>query len=149
MNAEIDVILDRYQRDPSQLVSIFQDIQAEHNWLPKEVLTKVSEDLGVALSRVYSVATFYRAFSLIPRGRHTVTVCMGTACHVRGSPRILDRAGELLGIKPGGTTSDLKFSLETVNCLGCCALGPVMVVDGEAHGKLALAKVGEVLEAFD
>jgi NADH-quinone oxidoreductase subunit E len=149
MNAEIDVILDEYRRDPSQLVSILQDIQAEYNWLPKEVLIKVSADLGVALSRVYSVATYFRAFSLIPRGRHTVTVCMGTACHVRGSPRILDRAGELLGIKPGGITSDLKFSLETVNCLGCCALGPVIVVDGEAHGKLALAKVGEVLEACD
>lgn len=149
MDEEIDAILGEYRRDASQLVSILQDIQAKYNWLPKEVLIKVSEDLGVALSRVYSVATYYRAFSLIPRGRHTVTICMGTACHVRGSPRILDRVGELLGVKPGGTTSDLKFSLETVNCLGCCALGPVIVVDGEAHGKLAVAKVGEVLKACD
>jgi NADH-quinone oxidoreductase subunit E len=149
MNEEIDAILGRYRRDASQLVSILQDVQAEYNWLPKEVLIKVSEDLGVALSRVYSVATFFRAFSLVPRGRHTVTVCMGTACHVRGSPRILGRAQEALGIEPGGTTSDLKFSLETVSCLGCCALGPVMVVNGKAHGKLAVAEVSEVLRACD
>jgi NADH-quinone oxidoreductase subunit E len=149
MNEEIDAILGRYQRDASQLVPILQDVQAECNWLPKEVLIKVSEDLGVALSRVYSVATFFRAFSLVPRGRHTVTVCMGTACHVRGSPRILGRAQETLGVEPGCTTADLEFSLETVSCLGCCALGPVMVVDGEPHGKLAVAEVSEVLRACD
>lgn len=146
MNEEIQAVLENYGRDPSQLVSILQDIQAQHNWLPREALVDVSAGLGVPLTQVFSVATFFRAFSLVPKGRHMVTVCVGTACHVRGSTRILDRAEQLLGIESGGTTSDLKFSLDKVGCLGCCALGPIMVVDGEYHGHFNASKVQKILK---
>ena len=146
---EVEAILDKYQRDSSQLVSILQDVQEEYSWLPKEALTQVSKGLRIPLSRVFSVASFFKAFSLVPKGRHTVTICMGTACHVRGSLHILDRARQLFNIEPGGTTSDLKFTLESVNCLGCCALGPIMVVDGEYHGRVTTSDVGKILESCD
>ena len=149
MSEAIESILDKYRRDSSQLVSMLQDIQAVHYWLPKEALIEVSEGLDIPLSRVYSVATFFKAFSLIPKGRHQVTICMGTACHVRGSPRILNRVRQLLDIEPGETTSDLKFSLDRVNCLGCCALGPIMVVDGEYNGCVGVGAVPKILESCD
>ena len=102
--------------------------------------------MQVPLSRIQHIVTFYKAFSLVPKGRHEIHICMGTACHVRGAPRVLDTVQDLIGIKPGETDMDLKFSLETVNCLGCCALGPVMEVDGKHHGKMAPAKIGDVLK---
>jgi NADH-quinone oxidoreductase subunit E len=105
--------------------------------------------LSVPLTRIQHIATFYKAFSLVPKGRHEVHICMGTACHVRGAPRILDAAEGLLGIKPGETDLDLNFSLETVNCLGCCALGPVMEIDGKAHGKMSPAQTATVLRNYD
>jgi NADH-quinone oxidoreductase subunit E len=146
---KIDRIVGKYHGDSSLLIQVLLEIQREYRWIPKEALTRVSERLSVPLSRIYQIATFYKAFSLIPKGRHTVTVCMGTACHVRGSPRILDRVQQILGIRSGETTSDLKFSLETVNCLGCCALGPVMVVDDEYHGKLPVSQAEEILASCD
>ena len=142
----INQITDKYQNNPSMLIQILLEIQRENRWLSKESLTRVSEKLGVPLNRIYQITTFYKAFSLIPKGRHIVTVCTGTACHVRGSPRIVDRLQEVLGIGPGETTSDLNFSLETVNCLGCCALGPVMVVDEDYHGHLSPGEVKNILE---
>lgn len=126
-------IIDKYHSDKSALIQILLEIQKENRWLPHSSLMLVSEKLGVPLSQVYRVATFYKAFSLIPQGRHLFTVCMGTACHVRGSPRLLDRVEDTLKIKPGETSKDQKFTLETVNCLGCCALGPVLVVEGNYH----------------
>jgi NADH-quinone oxidoreductase subunit E len=146
MDDGIDAILDRYQRDPGQLVSMLHDIQARDNWLPKQKLMELSQRLDIPLSRVFSVASFFKAFSLVPKGRHVATVCMGTACHVRGAPRILDVAQQFLGIGPGETTKDLKFSLETVGCLGCCALGPIMVLDGEYHGHFGTSDVQKVLD---
>jgi NADH-quinone oxidoreductase subunit E len=146
---KIDQIIDKYQGDASSLIQVLLEIQRENRWLPKEALNKVSKKLGVPLNQIQHVATFYKAFSLIPRGRHEVQVCLGTACHVRGGPRILDRAEEVLGIQAGQTTTDMKFTLETVNCLGCCALGPVMVVDGKYHGKIAPTKAEEVLKSCD
>jgi NADH-quinone oxidoreductase subunit E len=146
MNTAIDNILDRYQRDPGQLVAMLHDIQAAENWLPKEILSELSNRLDIPLSRVFSVASFFKAFSLVPKGRHVATICMGTACHVRGAPRILDIARQSLGIEPGETTPDLKFSLETVGCLGCCALGPIMVLDGEYHGHFSASDAQKVLE---
>jgi len=125
------------------------EIQRENRWLPKEALEKVSKQLKAPLNRIQHIVTFYKAFSLVPRGRHEINVCMGTACHVRGAQRVLDRVQDLTGIKPGETDSELKFSLETVNCLGCCALGPVMVIDGEYHGKMAPAKSEDVLKNYD
>ncbi len=148
-NDKIDKIINKYQSDASSLIQVLLEIQSENRWLPKEVLEKVSKKLKVPLNRIQHIATFYKAFSLVPRGRHEIHICMGTACHVRGAPRVLDTVQDLTGIRPGETDLDLKFSLETVNCLGCCALGPVMEVDGKYHGKMVPAKTGDVLKNFD
>jgi len=148
-NDKIDQIINKYQGDTSALIQVLLEIQSENRWLPKEALEKVSKKLKVPLNRIQHVATFYKAFSLVPRGRHEIHVCMGTACHVRGSPRVLDTVQDLIGIRPGETDLDLKFSLETVNCLGCCALGPVMEVDGKYHGKMVPAKTGDVLKNYE
>ena len=148
-NNKIDQIINKHRGDASSLIQVLLEIQRENHWLPKEVLEKVSEELNVPLSRIQHIATFYKAFSLVPKGRHEVVICLGTACHVRGGVRIVDRAEHVLGIKAGETTSDMKFSLETVRCLGCCALGPVMVVDGKYHGKLVPAKAEDVLKTYE
>jgi len=147
--AKIEEIIEKHQGRADSLIQILLELQSENRWLPKETLAKVSEKLEVPLSRIQHVATFYKAFSLVPKGRHEIHICLGTACHVRGAPRLLDTVQDLLGIKPGETDSDLKFSLETVNCLGCCALGPVMEVDGKYHGKMVPAKAAEVLKNYD
>jgi len=148
-NDKIDQIINKHQGDASSLIQVLLEIQRENRWLPKEVLEKVSKKLKVPLNQIQHIATFYKAFSLVPRGRHEIHVCTGTACHVRGAPRVLGTVQDLIGTRPGETDSDLKFSLETVNCLGCCALGPVMVVDGKHHGKLAPAKAEDVLKNYD
>ncbi len=148
-NDRVDQIINKHQGAASSLIQILLEIQKENRWLPKEVLEKVSQRLQVPLSRIQHIVTFYKAFSLVPRGRHEIHVCMGTACHVRGAPRVLDTVQDLTGIKPGETDVDLKFTLETVNCLGCCALGPVVEVDGKHHGKLAPAEIGDVLKKYD
>jgi len=148
-SSNIDKIIAKYQGDAGSLIQVLLEIQSENRWLPKEALEKVSKQLSVPLSRIQHIVTFYKAFSLVPRGRHEIHVCMGTACHVRGAQRVLDRVQDLTGIKPGETDSELKFSLDTVNCLGCCALGPVMVIDGEYYGKMAPAKSEDVLKNYD
>ena len=140
MKDKVDAIIEKYKRDKGFLVSILQDIQAEYNYLPKEALFDVSDNLGIPISQVYGVATFYRAFSLIPRGRHLIQVCLGTACHVRGAPRVLEAIERKLKIKAGETTADKEYSLTTVNCLGACALGPVVVIDQEYHGQMNQSK---------
>jgi NADH-quinone oxidoreductase subunit E len=144
----VEQIIDAYHAEASMLIQILLEIQAEKHWLPKEVLERVSERLHVPLTRVQHIATFYKAFSLVPKGRHEIHVCMGTACHVRGADRVLDSVQDLTGIKPGETDLDMKFSLETVNCLGCCALGPVMEVDGKPHGKITPAATADVLKNY-
>jgi len=145
----IDQIIDNHGGDQSSLIQVLLDIQAEAHWLPQEALVRVAERLGVPLARVQHIATFYKAFSLVPKGRHQVHICLGTACHVRGAPRVLDTLEDLTGLKPGETDTDLKYSLETVNCLGCCALGPVVEIDGKTHGKVSVAKTASVLKAYD
>ena len=150
MNIErIDRIINKHQCKASSLIQVLLEIQSENHWLPKEALERVSEKLHVPVSRIKHIATFYKAFSMVPKGRHEVHICMGTACHVRGATRVLDRVQDLTGIKPGETDLDLKFSLETVNCLGCCALGPVMEINGKTHGKLSTAETEEVLKNYD
>ncbi|MCM2359676.1 MAG: NAD(P)H-dependent oxidoreductase subunit E [Geobacteraceae bacterium] len=145
----IDQIIDKHGCKASSLIQILINIQSENHWLPKEVLERVSERLAVPMNQIQHITTFYKSFSLVPKGRHEVHVCMGTACHVRGAQRVLDTVEELTGIKPGETDVDLKFSLETVNCIGCCALGPVMVVDGEYHGNIAPAQLEDVLKKYE
>ncbi len=147
--ARVDQIIDKYEAEPSSLIQVLLEIQAENNWLPAEALERISEKLQVPLARIQHIATFYKAFSLVPKGRHRIHICMGTACHVRGATRILDTVQELTGIQPGETDLELKFSLETVNCLGCCALGPVMEVDGETHGKMTTAGIEDVLKSYE
>ena len=148
-NDKIDLIIDKHQCEASSLIQILLEIQSENHWLPKEALERVSKKLKVPMSKIKHITTFYKSFSLVPKGRHEVHVCMGTACHVRGAQRVLDTVQDQIGIKPGETDVDLKFSLETVNCLGCCALGPVMVVDGEYHGNIVPAQLEEVLKTYE
>ena len=148
-NHRIDQIIDKHQAEASSLIQVMLEIQSENNWLPKEALERVSERLEVPLARILHIATFYKAFSLVPKGRHEVHICVGTACHVRGATRILDTVQELTGIKPGETDLDLKFSLETVNCLGCCALGPVMEIDGKTHGKMTTAETANIINNYE
>jgi NADH-quinone oxidoreductase subunit E len=145
----VDQIVDKHNAEASSLIQVLLDIQSEHSWLPKEALERVAERLQVPMTRIQHIATFYKAFSLVPKGRHQVHICMGTACHVRGAPRVLDKVEEMTGIKPGETDLDLKFSLEIVNCLGCCALGPVMEIDGKTYGKMSPAQTSDVLKNYD
>ena len=145
----IDQIIDKHQGVASSLIQILLEIQSENHWLPREAIERVSEKLHVPLSRIQHISTFYKAFSLVPKGRHEIHVCMGTACHVRGAMRVLDTVQDLTGIKSGETDLDLKFSLETVNCLGCCALGPVMEIDGKIHGKLLPSETADVLKSYE
>jgi NADH-quinone oxidoreductase subunit E len=145
----VDQIIDRHHAEASALIQVLLEIQAEANWLCTESLKTVSERLEVPLARVLHVATFYKAFSLVPKGRHQVHVCMGTACHVRGAPRVLSAVQDATGIGPGETDLELKFSVETVNCLGCCALGPVIEVNGTTHGKVSTAATAKVLQGYE
>ena len=149
MDNKVTAIINKYNGDRGQLVSILQDIQAEYYYLPKEALIQVSKTMAIPASRVYDVATFFRAFSLEPRGKHLINVCLGTACHVRGAARILEQIERSLTIKRGGTTKDRKFTLETVNCMGCCAVGPAVKIDGDYFGQMRTDKVDGVLTKFE
>ncbi|MFC1952240.1 NAD(P)H-dependent oxidoreductase subunit E [Chloroflexota bacterium] len=148
LRMQVKSILDSHQCDKGLLVSILQDIQAKYNYLPKEALIHTSQGLDIPLTQVYSVATFFKAFSLKPRGRHLINVCLGTACHVRGTVRVLEAVERELGIKPGDTTEDLRYTLETVNCVGACALGPIVIIDGEYSGQMTIDKVQPLLENY-
>ncbi len=145
---KVESVLDGHQRDRGMLVSILQDIQSEYNYLPSEALTQVSQGLDIPLTQVYSVATFFRAFSLKPRGRHLINVCLGTACHVRGAVRVLDEIERELAISRGETTKDLRYTLETVNCVGACALGPIVIVDEKYSGQMKTDKVKPLLGSY-
>ncbi len=146
--ARVDQIIDNHNAAASSLIQVMIEIQAEFRWLTMEALERVSERLKVPYTRIQHIATFYKGFSLVPKGRHQVNICVGTACHVRGASRVLDTVEELTGIKPGETDLELKFSLETVNCVGCCALGPVMDIDGKTHGKISTKKTAKVLKSY-
>jgi NADH-quinone oxidoreductase subunit E len=147
-SSTVDRVIDKHGGEASSLIQVLLELQREERWLSREALWRVSERLRVPFARIQHIATFYRAFSLVPKGRHQVHVCMGTACHVRGAPRVLDKVQELTGIRAGETDLELKFSLETVNCLGCCALGPVVEIDGKTHGKLSPASAAKVIRGY-
>jgi NADH-quinone oxidoreductase subunit E len=148
LEKKVALILDKYQHDKGMLVSILQDIQEEYSYLPRESLEQVGKTLDVPFSQLYSIATFFKALRLTPRGRHLINVCMGTACHVRGAVKVLEAMEREMGIKSGGTTDGLEFTLETVNCVGACALGPVVIVDGEYHGQMKMEKVKDILKKY-
>ena len=135
-----------YQRDKDMLIQILLDLQSIFGWLSGEVLAEVSKQLEVPITQVYQVASYYKAFSLKPRGRHIIKVCMGTACQVRGSPRLLDIISAMLNVEPCETSADMRFTLETVNCLGCCAMGPVVVVDDIYHSKPSTPALRKIFE---
>jgi len=147
--SKIDRIIAEHHADKSALIQILLEIQRENRWLPRPALVRLNQRLGIPINQIYHIATFYKAFSLIPQGRHAVSVCLGTACHVRGAPRLLEKVTDALCIRPGETTPDMKFTLRTVNCLGCCALGPVMVVDGEYHSHPSAKEIERVVASCD
>ena len=146
---DIPSIIASHAGEKRALIPILQDIQEHSGWLSSEILNEVALRLDLSPAHVYSVATFYKSFSLEPRGRHVCTVCMGTACHVRGSDAILERFRRKLGIDPGETSADGEFTLERVNCLGACALAPLSIVDGSYYGQMSEAKVDAVLAAVN
>jgi NADH-quinone oxidoreductase subunit E len=145
---KVDRLINSYQNKGSNLIQILLKIQSEYRWLPKHILLYISNKLNIPLTNIYDIATFYKFFNLEPQGRHSIVVCMGTACHVRGATNLLQRVVNVLGIKPGDTTSDYNFTLSTVNCLGCCALGPVMMVDNKYYSNPQTAKLKKILNQF-
>jgi len=148
LKEQVRQVLGKYASDKSALIDVLHDTQSVIGYLPKQALEEIHKALDVPLSRVYSVATFFKAFSLTPRGRYVINVCMGTACHVRGSDKVLAQMEKELGVKSGENTPDLKFTLETVNCVGACALGPMVIVGEDYHGEMTPEKVGDVLKNY-
>jgi NADH-quinone oxidoreductase subunit E len=148
MEKQVSQIVARYQADPGSVIAILQDVQHEFSYLPRPALESVSRELAIPLSRVLSLATFYRAFSLRPRGRHPVHVCLGTACHVRGAQRVLEKFEREMELKAGQTSADLEFSLDAVRCVGCCGLAPVVMVGEEVHGKITPARVSGLIKKY-
>ncbi len=143
---KIDEIIKPKERTSCELIEVLQDVQQAYKYLPEDALRTISEKLEIPLIEVFRVANFYKAFTLEPRGKHLVTVCMGTACHVRGAPKFLDEVLGQLGIKPGETTEDGEFTVETVNCLGACALGPVVVMDGKYYKHMTSSKLRNLIQ---
>jgi NADH-quinone oxidoreductase subunit E len=144
----IDRIVKKYNYEHSSIIAILQDLQEIENYLPEKALEYLSEKLSMPLSKIYRIATFYNAFSLTPRGKHIINVCLGTACHVRGAAKVLDRIKMYLGADVGEMTKDKLFSLETVNCLGACAMGPIVVVGSDYHGQMTPAKVASTIKKY-
>jgi NADH-quinone oxidoreductase subunit E len=142
---EVTKVVEKYNHRPGGLISILEEIQAKYGFIPVEVLGSVAEETGRSLVDIYSVATFYKSFSLKPRGKHLISVCLGTACHVRTAPLIAEEFEYQLGIKAGQTTGDNQFTLETVNCLGACALGPIVVIDGHYFSSVRVSQVGDLI----
>lgn len=146
--ALVDVILDRYGKEESSLLAIMQDIQEEANWLPREALQHVADEVGVSLARLYRLATFFEAFHLEPRGEHIWTVCMGTACHVRGALLLQEKLERDMEVDERGNTADMQHTVEAVNCVGACALGPLIIVDGKYQGNMNSTKVDKVTKQY-
>ena len=147
---ELDKIIEeQFNSDRENLIMILQAIQRRYNYLPRTSLTYLSEKIDVPLSHIYGMGTFYKSFSLEPRGRHIISICLGTACHVRGGERVMERMQEALHIQAGETTEDGRFTLESVRCLGCCSLGPVVKINEDVHGRLTSDKVSKILDKYE
>ena len=145
---QLTKIIDEHKEKENLLMPVLQRINQTYNYLPENALRYVSQELDIPLSLIYRIATFYNAFSLTPRGRHVINLCMGTTCYVRGGQRLLDRISGLLDIPDGGTTKDMRFSIESVRCLGCCSISPAMNIDGETYGRLKLSSVSKILQGY-
>ena len=148
MEQQVSNILTRYQTDPGSIIAILQDVQEEFSFLPPPALRMISKELALPLSRVLSLATFYKAFSLTPKGKHPIHVCLGTACHVRGAQLVLEKFERDLGLKTGKTSADGEFSLDAVRCVGCCGLAPVVMVGEDVHSKVSPAKIAGLLKKY-
>jgi NADH:ubiquinone oxidoreductase subunit E len=142
----IDKLLKNREKSPNELIEVLQDVQENYDYLPEDILIAVSEKLDVPLIEVFRVANFYKIFTLKPRGEHLLTTCMGTACYVRGAPRFLDEVLGQLNVRPGETTEDGKFTVETVSCLGACALGPVVILDGKYYDHMTAGKLRVLIQ---
>ncbi len=141
-------ILDEFENSQKELIHVLHRVKDKFGYIPRDTIPEISRHLNIAESEIFGVLTFYAAFSLEPRGKHIVTVCMGTACHVRGGPKILEEFERRLEIEAGHTTGDKQFTLETVACLGCCAIGPVVVVDDDYHAQTTIRKVEPILDKY-
>jgi NADH-quinone oxidoreductase subunit E len=146
--AAINTIIDKYGKDKSYLLAMFQDVQRQYRYLPKEAIQYICDRLHIPFSKGYEVATFYATISLTPRGKHTIHVCLGTACHLRGGPNILDTFERELNIKRGSTTGDGLFTLESVNCLGACVVAPLVRIDGHDYGKTTPGGVKKIIKEY-
>ena len=147
---ELDKIIEeQFNRDKENLIMILQEIQRKYNYLPQASLIYLAEKIGIPISTIFGVGTFYSTFSLEPRGKHIISVCLGTACHVRGAERVRERIQETLNIENGQTTEDMLFTLESVRCLGCCSLGPVVRVDDDIHGRITSDMAGKIIEGYN
>jgi len=147
---ELDnIIEEEFNKDPENLIMIIQAIQRRYNYLPKPTLTYLATKIGVPLSQIYGVATFYSTFSLEPRGRNIISICLGTACHVRGGERVRERIAGSLDIADGETTEDMRYTIETVRCIGCCSLGPVIKINEDMHGHISSDQVDNILDRYE
>lgn len=146
---KINEILKKYPETKGNVIGILHEIQSLYHYLPEDVLRYVSKRTKIPITRLYSIATFYHFFSLKPKGRHNISVCLGTACHVKGSQRIMDEIERTLDIKEGETSEDMRFTLNAVRCVGACSLAPVVVIDNDTHGKVNPKKILEVLKKYD
>jgi NADH:ubiquinone oxidoreductase subunit E len=144
-----DIIEEEFNKDPENLIMIIQAIQRRYNYLPKPTLTYLATKIGVPLSQIYGVATFYSTFSLEPRGRNIISICLGTACHVRGGERVRERIADSLDIGDGETTEDMRYTVETVRCIGCCSLGPVIKINEDMHGHISSDQVDNILDQYE
>jgi len=145
----MEKILGEFDKDQKELIHVLHKIQAQYGYIPADIVSQISRHLRISESEIFGVLSFYKAFTLEPRGKHLITICMGTACHVRGAQAILDEFERKLGIKAGETSEDKMFTLETVNCVGACALGPIIIADGEYHGQMKTREVDKVMEKIN
>ena len=146
MDEKLEEIISQFDSHRKELIHILHRVQTRCGYIPSQAIYLISKHLRISESEIFGILTFYKAFSLKPRGKHLVTVCTGTACHVRGAPRIVDELKRKLNVEAGGTTEDNTFTLETVNCLGACALGPIVVIDGEYHGQVVMSEVDKLIK---
>lgn len=146
--AKVDTIIERHGSTATALLAIMQDVQEEMRYLPRPAMERIAQKLEVPVTRVYQMATFFEAFHLEPRGKHICTVCMGTACHVRGATKLVDQLERDLEVKSGNTTADMMFTIEEVNCVGACALGPLVIIDGEYHGNMTTNSLSKVVTSM-
>lgn len=147
--AAVDSIITRYKEKPGSLIPVLEEIQETIGYLPRTIQRRVALGLRIPLSEVYGVVSFYHFFTMVPKGRHTIRCCLGTACYVRGGRTTLDKISKALEVAPGGTTKDKRFSLETVRCLGCCGLAPVMLIDEDTHRQVKPSKLPEIMRGYD